>query len=95
MGTKLRQADWLVMKPRGMTYWSSSLYLSSYLNSKHEFLFEYIDPTKNQDYIINVQEVRSGDFTYSLDIKFESILDLHEQGRSAWQLQYCGSTKLE
>ena len=87
------------MKPRGMPYWSSSLYPSSYLNSKHEFLFEYIDPTKIQDYIIknvtDVREVRSGDFTYSLDIKFESILDLHEQGRSAWQLQYCGSTKLE
>ena len=72
----------LVMKRRGVPYWSSGLQVSS---SKNVSLFEYIHPTKGQDYIINT-DAEGQYFTYSLDPQFDSL----DQERSAWQLQYWG-----
>ena len=72
----------LVMKRRGVPYWSSGLQVSS---SKNVSLFEYIHPTKGQDYIINT-DAEGQYFTYSLDPEFDSL----DQERSAWQLQYWG-----
>ena len=72
----------LVMKRRGVPYWSSGLQVSS---SKNVSLFEYIHPTKGQDYIINT-DAQGQYFTYSLDTEFDSL----DQERSAWQLQYWG-----
>ncbi|KAM4110378.1 hypothetical protein ACB094_03G190800 [Castanea mollissima] len=76
----------LVMKRRGVPYWSSGLKLSS---SKNVSSFEYIHPTKGEDYIINT-DADGEYFTYSLDTESESLVDPQDQGRSAWQLQYCG-----
>uniref|UniRef100_A0A7N2LBX3 Receptor-like serine/threonine-protein kinase n=1 Tax=Quercus lobata TaxID=97700 RepID=A0A7N2LBX3_QUELO len=73
----------LVIKRRGVPYWSSGLQVSS---SKNVSLFEYIHPTKGQDYIINT-DAEGQYFTYSLDTEFDSL----DQERSAWQLQYWGS----
>ena len=73
----------LVIKRRGVPYWSSGLQVSS---SKNVSLFEYIHPTKRQDYIINT-DAEGQYFTYSLDTEFDSL----DQERSAWQLQYWGS----
>ncbi|KAK4598780.1 hypothetical protein RGQ29_016008 [Quercus rubra] len=73
----------LVIKRRGVRYWSSGLQVSS---SKNVSLFEYIHPTKSQDYIINT-DAEGQYFTYSLDTEFDSL----DQERSAWQLQYWGS----
>ena len=70
------------MKRRGVPYWSSGLQVSS---SKNVSLFEYIHPTKGQDYIINT-DAEGQYFTYSLDPEFDSL----DQERSAWQLQYWG-----
>ena len=56
---------------------------------KKVFLFEYIDPTKGQDYIINT-DAEGQYFTYSLDPQFESLIDMEDRGRSAWLLQYWG-----
>ncbi|XP_075658273.1 G-type lectin S-receptor-like serine/threonine-protein kinase CES101 isoform X3 [Castanea sativa] len=72
----------LVIKRRGVPYWSSGLQLSS---SKNVSLFDYIHPTKGQDYIINT-DAEGQYFTYSLDTEF----DLLDQERSAWQLKYWG-----
>ena len=76
----------LVIKRRGVPYWSSGLYQSTL---KKVFLFEYIDPTKGQDYIINT-DAEGQYFTYSLDPQFESLIDMEDRGRSAWLLQYWG-----
>nr|POE70388.1 g-type lectin s-receptor-like serine/threonine-protein kinase [Quercus suber] len=70
----------LVIKRRGVPYWSSGLQLSS---SKNVSLFEYIHPTKGQGYIINTN-VEGQYFIYSHDTEFDSL----DQERSAWQLQY-------
>ena len=70
------------MKRRGVPYWSSGLQVNS---SKNVSLFEYIHPTKGQDYIINT-DAEGQYFTYSLDPEFDSL----DQERSAWQLQYWG-----
>ena len=55
-------------------------------SSKNVSSFEYIHPTKGQDYIINT-DAEGQYFTYSLDTEFDSL----DQERSAWQLQYWGS----
>ena len=73
----------LVIKRRGVPYCSSGLQVSS---SKNVSSFEYIHPTKGQDYIINT-DAEGQYFTYSLDTEFDSL----DQERSAWQLQYWGS----
>ncbi|KAM3706936.1 hypothetical protein ACJW31_03G188000 [Castanea mollissima] len=76
----------LVMKRRGVPYWSSGLKLSS---SKNVSSFEYIHSTKGEDYIINT-DAEGEYFTYSLDTESESMVDPQARGGSAWQLQYWG-----
>ena len=76
----------LVIKRRGVPYWSSGLYQST---QKKVSLFEYIHSTKGQDYIINT-DAEGQYFTNSLDPQFESLIDMEDRGRSAWLLQYWG-----
>ncbi|KAK7836859.1 g-type lectin s-receptor-like serine/threonine-protein kinase [Quercus suber] len=62
---------------------------TSLSSSKNESLFEYIYPTKGQDYIINT-DAEGQYFTYSLDTESVPPLDSSDRGRSEWQLQYWG-----
>ena len=82
------KAGRLVIKRRGVAYWSSGLGLSS----DHTFSFEYISNSKGPVYIIkNVTDADGEYFTYSLDVNSYSFYDLNDTGKWAWQLDNEGS----
>lgn len=57
----------------------------------NDLLFDHIDYSKTQYYIINnVTDAEGEYFTYSIDAKYETLLYLQSGGRSTWQLKYWG-----
>ena len=83
----------LVIKRRGVPYWSTRLIQANWLSSSGHTVFylEYLEFNRGHKYIINnFTDVDGNYFMYSADAKEELYLDPEERGKWSWRLDCMG-----